>query len=119
MHPIAKKYVLFGESSNVTGILLNFHKNYESVLSGLAEAWRAIQDPPSKKDTIAARLAEANSALSKAKELGLSFYAKAGAAGADQSLCPFCSQNYVSNGVCRSCGRAAAAAVYDGDSDSE
>ena len=74
MRPIVAKYRLFGEAPDVNGILRSFLANYERVHAGLEEAHRAIQDPPSRRADIKARLEEANRALTAAHALGGSFY---------------------------------------------
>ena len=76
MKSIVCKFELFGEAPNVLVTLRAFRANFERVVAGLEQSWAKLQDAPSTRGAIQAKLEEANAALRAAAGLDVVFVRK-------------------------------------------
>lgn len=74
MKPIIAKFMLFGDSANVLPILAKFLANYKKMVAALEMALARLQDSPSCKAAVAAKLEAANEALRGAAALGATYF---------------------------------------------
>ena len=74
MKPIIAKFTLFGDSAHVVPILAKFRGNYEKMKTAVETALARLQDAPSSKAAVAAKLEAANEALRGAAALGATYF---------------------------------------------
>jgi len=74
MKPIIAKFALFGNSEQVVPIVVKFHDNFLRVKNALSASLARIQDAPSTKAAVHAKLEVANEALRGAAAMGVTFF---------------------------------------------
>ena len=74
MKPIIAKFALFGNSDQVVPIVVKFHDNFTRVKNALSASLARIQDAPSTRAAVHAKLEVANEALRGAAAMGVTFF---------------------------------------------
>ena len=107
MDHIYQKFEVFEEANKVKATLQMFRSNFKRIESGLAEAWKAIQDEVHAPVTtsIQERLATANEVLRSVSTSG-AHYVRRGKSQASASACQYCGGliNFNLSNRCPKCG---------------